>query len=256
MAPWNCELEYVDEATGLIVTVTATPGTETFVEMWKPFLVDFTEHLRKKGWLEITNMAMDERQPEQMDAAVALLQECAPEMGFAIADMHKSYKRYNMMRDVCVAQQQPADLEDILDRRSKGLNTTFYVCCNPKYPNTFSASQPYEAELLGWYGLSLDYDGMLRWAYNSWPEDPFRDSRFGNWISGDTYLVYPDNISTIRFERLRDGIEAAEKVRILRKQGVDTSATEEVLNEIKSLDINDSTLPWREILLKARKSLE
>lgn len=255
MAPWNCELEYIDEATGKVVTVNATPGTEIFTEMWKPFLVDFTEHLRKNGWLEITNMAMDERAPEQMDAAVALLQECAPEMGFAIADMHKSYKRYNMMRDVCVAQQQPADLEDILDRRKKGLNTTFYVCCNPNYPNTFSASQPYEAELLGWYGLALDYDGMLRWAYNSWTEDPINDSRFGNWISGDTYLVYPGNRSTIRFERLRDGIEAAEKVRALRKLGVDTSATEEILNQIRSLDINDSTLPWRQIMQSAQKTL-
>lgn len=256
MVPWNCELEYIDEASGKVVTVVAEPGTEIFEEMWRPFLKDFTKHLASKGWLEITNMAMDERAPEQMDAAAKLLQECAPEMGFAIADMHKSYKRYAMMRDVCVAQQQPADLEDILERRAKGLTTTFYVCCNPKYPNTFSTSDPYQAELLGWYGLALDYDGMLRWAYNSWTEDPVHDSRFGNWISGDTYLVYPSNRSTIRFERLIDGIETAEKVRQLRKEGADIAGIEQVLEQIRSLDINDSTLPWRQLLRKGIEEIE
>lgn len=255
MVPWNCELEYLDEAKGEKVTVVAEPGTEVFEEMWKPFLIDFKNHLASKGWLSITNMAMDERAPEQMDAAVNLLAKYALEMGFAIADMHKSYKRYAQMRDVCVAQGQAADHADILDRRGKGLNTTFYVCCNPLYPNTFSSSQPYEAELLGWYGLALDYDGMLRWAYNSWPADPMTDSRYGNWNSGDTYLVYPGNRSSVRFERLIEGIQAAEKVRALRKQGVDVSEIESVLEQIRNLNVNDPSLPWRQIVNTAKQAL-
>ncbi|MDE6085054.1 MAG: hypothetical protein K2G40_01455, partial [Muribaculaceae bacterium] len=167
MVPWNCELEYYDQASDSVVTVTAEPGTEIFVNMWKPFLADFKKHLDEKGWLPITNIAMDERDPESMDAAARLLEECAPEMGFAIADNHQSYKKYTMMRDVCVSQAQTTDHEDIVDRRSHGFNTTFYVCCGPLFPNTFTYSDPYEAELLGWYGIALDYDGMLRWAYNS-----------------------------------------------------------------------------------------
>lgn len=199
---------------------------------------------------------MDERAPEAMDAAVNLLAKYAPEMGFAIADMHKSYKRYAQMRDVCVAQEQAADLADILERRAKGLNTTFYVCCNPRFPNTFTCSQPYEAELLGWYGVALDYDGMLRWAYNSWQENPMMDSRFTtHWNSGDTYLVYPGNRSSIRFERLIDGIQAAEKIRTLRKQGVDTSAVEDILAQIRALNVNDSTLPWRQLVRTAQAAL-
>lgn len=255
MVPWNCELEYFDENKGEKVTVVAEPGSEIFEEMWKPFLIDFKKHLAAKEWLEITNMAMDERAPEQMDAAVNLLAKYAPEMGFAIADMHKSYKRYAQMRDVCVAQGQAADLADILERRGKGLNTTFYVCCNPRYPNTFTNSQPYEAELLGWYGLALDYDGMLRWAYNSWPADPMTDSRYGNWNSGDTYLVYPGNRSSVRFERLIDGIQSAEKVRTLRKEGVNVSEIDKVLEQIRSLNVNDPTLPWRQIVITAKEAL-
>lgn len=48
------------------------------------------------------------------------------------------------------------------------------------------------------------------------PADPLTDSRFRAWLAGDTYLVYPDARSSIRFERLREGIQDAEKIRILK----------------------------------------
>ena len=255
MVPWNCELEYMDEAKGEMVTIKAEPGTAIFPVIWEPFLKDFKKHLEAKGWLAITNIAMDERSPEAMDAAVKVLEKCAPEMGFALADNHKSYKKYTMMRDVCVAMLQPADLSDIHARREQNYNTTFYVCCGPLYPNTFTSSEPYEAEMLGWYNLAHDYDGMLRWAYNSWPADPQVDSRYGNWMAGDTYLVYPYNRSSIRFERLIDGIETAEKVRALRRAGVDTSAVEAVLEKIRTQNASDPTLPWMDITVEARKAL-
>jgi hypothetical protein len=40
------------------------------------------------------------------------------------------------------------------------------------------------------------------------------------WKSGDTYLVYPDGSPSLRFLELRNGIVAAEKVRILKEQGL------------------------------------
>lgn len=256
MVPWNNELEYFDEAKGETITVKADPGTKIFKQMWTPFLKDFTRHLREKGWLSITNIAMDERKPEAMDAAAELLQECAPELNFALADNHKSYKRYTMMRDVCVAIHHPADHSDIVMRREKGHNTTFYICCVPSYPNTFTCSEPFESELLGWYCVAADYDGMLRWAYNSWPENPHLDSSFGNWMSGDTYFVYPYARSSIRFEKLIDGIEVAEKIRVLRREGVDTSALDAVLERIRNTNSQDHTQPWHEIVIQARAALD
>ena len=256
MVPWNCELHYMDEAKGEMVTVKAEPNTPIFPKIWKPFLIDFKKHLKEKGWLEFTNIAMDERSPEQMDAAVKVLQECAPEMGFALADNHNSYKKYTMMDDVCAAlRHQRVDHEDIIMRRQKGQNTTFYVCCGPHYPNTFTWSQPYESEMLGWLNVTFDYDGMLRWAYNSWPENPMMDSRFGSWPAGDTYLTYPGCRSSLRFERLIDGIENAEKVRRLRAAGVDTKEVEQVLEKIRKTDFLDHKQPWMEIIKKANEAL-
>ena len=257
MVPWNCELEYMDEAEGEVITVKADPGTEIFKELWTPFLIDFKKHLEKKGWLEIANIAMDERSPEAMQAAADVLMACAPEMGFALADNHKSYKKFTMMRDVCVAiHHSVVSPEDINMRREQGFYTTFYVCCHPSFPNTFSCSQPYESELLGWYNIAHDYDGMLRWAYNSWAADPAYDSRFAKWISGDTYLVYPFNRSSVRFEKLIDGIEVAEKVRQLRRDGVDLSALDAVFQKICDAEITDYNHPWHEVMMEARKVLD
>ena len=257
MVPWNCELEYFDEAKGEVVTVKAEPGTSIFPKIWKPFLTDFKKHLEQKGWLAFTNIAMDERSPEAMQAAADVLMACAPEMGFALADNHKSYQKFTMMRDVCVAlRHNRVSQEDIDMRRGKGHYTTFYVCCSPSFPNTFTTSDPYESELLGWYNLACDYDGMLRWAYNSWAEDPQYDSRFGPWMCGDTYFVYPYNRSSMRFEKLIDGIEVAEKVRQLRREGVDTTPVEKVLEKISGMKTTDYTLPWHEVIVEARAALD
>ena len=257
MVPWNCELEYMDAAKSEMITVKAEPGTPIFVEMWTPFLKDFKKHLQEKGWLEFTNIAMDERAPEAMQAAADLLMACAPEMGFALADNHRSYEKFTMMRDVCVSLRHSlVSQEDIDKRREMGYYTTFYVCCSPSYPNTFTTSGPYESEMMGWYNVAHDYDGMLRWAYNSWAEAPELDSRFGTWMSGDTYFVYPYNRSSIRFEKLIDGIEAAEKVRLLRREGVDTAPLEAVIDKIRNTSATDSTQPWLEIIQEARKALD
>ncbi len=256
MVPWNCELEYFDEAQSEVVTVEAKPSTPLFDEMWGPFLADFKQHLEAKGWLGITNIAMDERSAEDMDAAVAVLNRYAPELNFALADNHKSYKRYTMMRDVCVAMYQKADKNDIEKRREQGDNTTFYVCCVPSYPNTFTCSEPFEAEMLGWHCAAAGYDGMLRWAYNSWPEHPHIDSRFGTWKSGDTFLVYPGACSSVRFERLRDGVEVVEKIRHLRNLGVDIRPVEQALEQILSNNAHDHTLPWRTTIAEARAALD
>ena len=257
MVPWNCEVEYFDEASGEVVTVKAEPGKKEFPVIWTPFLKDFKVHLSEKGWLELTNIAMDERSPEAMQAAADVLSECAPEMGFALADNHSSYKKFTMMRDVCVdIRQEPVSQADIDSRREKDQFTTFYICCVPSFPNTFSTSEPFEAEILGWYNIAYDYDGMLRWAYNSWPESPETDSRFKYWMCGDTYFVYPYNRSSVRFEKLIDGIEVAEKIRLLRKEGVDTTPVETVLQKIREMNITDCDLPWHDLLVEARAALD
>ena len=44
-----------------------------------------------------------------------------------------------------------------------------------------------------------------------------RDSRHELWPAGDCFLVYPGANSSIRYEKLREGIVDFEKIQILRK---------------------------------------
>lgn len=102
-------------------------------------LTDFASHLKEKGWIGITNIAMDERSPEEMDAAAALLSECAPELGFAIADNHKSYRKYTMMKDVCVSMKFGMSAEDIAKRRLKASipHSTYPAAPSPRTHSPF-----------------------------------------------------------------------------------------------------------------------
>ncbi|MDR1090867.1 MAG: DUF4091 domain-containing protein [Prevotella sp.] len=235
MVPWNNELNYYNAATSETITVKADPGTNEFEEMWGPFLTDFIKHLRGKGWLQKTNIAMDERSPKEMEATIAFLQKTAPELGISLADNHNSYKKYPFIKEISVSADAKVDSADIAMRREKGLITTYYVCCSDKFPNVFTFSDPAEAVYSAWYALAADYDGYLRWAYNSWVENPLADSRFRTWPAGDTYIVYPEARSSIRFERLVEGIQDVEKIRILRKELKELN-TKESLEKLAKLN--------------------
>ena len=270
MLPWgDCTLDYTDltHRDKKLVRVNAKPNTPAFEQMWGPFLTDFAKHLKAKGWFEKTNMAIDERAPEDMRAAADLIAKYAPGLGFAMADNHNSYKGFANMRDVCVGQRHSlVSPEEIEARHKEGYVTTFYVCCSTLYPNVFTNSQPYEAELLCVYGVAHNYDGMLRWAYNSWPARPEYDSRFRAWASGDTFMVYPFARSSVRFERLIDGVEFAEKVRALRAKysPEELKPLDEALSKFCGFEyrdgkdreiINNPAYDWASILREANRVL-
>jgi hypothetical protein len=86
----------------------------------------------------------------------------------------------------------------------------------------------------------MGFDGFLRWAFNNWVEDPEVDSRYIRWPSGDTYFVYPDAQSSIRFERLREGIQDYEKTRILRDELAENKTIEAVAARKKLDDFLNS----------------
>ena len=96
--------------------------------------------------------------------------------------------------------------------------TTYYTCCTEPRPNTFTFSEPAEAEWLAWHSAKENLDGYLRWALNSWVKNPLQDSRFTAWAAGDTYMIYPGARSSIRLERLTEGVQAFEKIRILKEE--------------------------------------
>jgi len=217
MVSWSNQYSYYDESTSSNATISCKPGSPEYNQIWIPFLIDFYKHLKTKGWEDITTISMDERSLEDLKEVLTLVNHAAPGLKIAFAG-HYHPELDHQLFDLSVASQHVVPGENLLQRRGTGFKTTFYVCCVEDKPNTFTFSNAAEATYLSWYAAFREFDGMLRWSYNSWTKDPLKDSRFRRFPAGDTYMVYPGGISSVRFERLREGIQDYEKIRLLRNQ--------------------------------------
>ena len=209
------------------------PGTPEFEDYWGPFLVDFAAHLKAKGWFDDSYIAMDERKPEDVKKIVDLIQAKAPGLKVAICGKTKPSAFDGIqIENFCQGLIHLRDnfLPELAPRREKGFKTTFYVCASAKHPNTFFESPRDEGFYLGAYPVMVGFDGFLRWAANSWPQDPYKDGSFRtkDWKAGDTFLIYPGGELSQRLIDLRAGVVAAEKMRILGERGMGNGKMEEI----------------------------
>ena len=223
---WSGRLYYTDAATGderFLLCDTAGPE---FAEYWAPFLRDFEKHLEAKGWLERTRLAVDEAPAPMMKAMSELVRANAPRLRISLAgNQAPSHYTGLDLAEFSIILDHASDelLRDIAARRAEGRITTFYVCLDPKRPNTFVTSPPAEAVWIGYYTAVNGYDGFLRWAWTTWPENPLCDTTYWGHPyhhylpAGDTFLLYPGPRSSVRWELLRDGFEEWEKLRLLRE---------------------------------------
>lgn len=235
MIPWSLKFRYYDDATNSWAEKKLDPGTDGYDEFWGAFLRDFKKHLAQKGWLKRMRIAVDERPDHLVRGALATLNKHAPEILISSAiDAPSDLNRD--LDDISTAIQHVNQFKrSLLDTRSAAQNrTTFYICTNPPTPNTFTFSPPAESEWMPLFAEAAGFNGMLRWAYHSWVENPLVSTDFVTWPSGDCFIVYPGDRSSIRFESLRDGIESFEKIRLLRAHAKKSSnpALQQALTEL------------------------
>ena len=217
MIPWALRFDYYDQATSRIQFVEAAPGDTAYTDYWLPFLKDFARHLREKGWFEQTAISMDERPMEAMKAAIKVIREADPEFKIILAgNYHPEIVDDLHYLAIPYGYTFPADVK--AKREQNGQISCVYTCCTETFPNIFTFSDPAEAAWTSIHAVVGGYDGFLRWSINSWTADPLRDSRFRTWAAGDTYSIYPGPRSSIRFERLMEGLQSCEKIHILRKE--------------------------------------
>lgn len=233
MLPWSLTFSYYDEAQGRTISPRLQPGSPEYEAFWGSFLKDFTAHLKEKGWLKITKIAMDERPDNQVKPALKVVAKYAPELEIVQACNGPSAINeafYDVSYSFNIAERVTPLAEQ---RRKEGKKTTVYICVSPRRPNTFLISNLAESEWVPVMAARYGLDGILRWAYQSWVENPLVSTDFTSWPTGDTALVYPGNRSSMRLEYLRDGIETLEKINILRKRA--DAKTLEPLN--KALEV-------------------
>ena len=259
MIPWDLSFQFFDQASNQLKFVKADVGTPAYNEYWLPFLQDFARHLKTKGWSDITTIAMDERPMAAMQKAIRLIREADPAYKVALAgNFHPEIEAD--IDDYCIALGQFFPENILKERQAAGKLSTYYTCCSESYPNTFTFSPPAEAVWLGWYAAAKGFDGYLRWAYNSWTKDPLTDSRFRAFGGGDCYLAYPGGRSSIRLEKLVEGIQDYEKVRVLKekftkeKNVYKLKKLEAILQDFEVDKLKE--IPAADMVAKARKALD
>lgn len=216
MIPWKLSFRYYDQATHSHKYINCAPGEDAYAQFWGGMLSAFAAHLKEKGWFEKTFISMDERSLPQMQAAIKVIKDYAPGMKISMAGNYHPEIEEDIY-DYCLDFYAYSAYTPVLiaKRRAQGKVSTYYTCCSAEYPNLFTFSDAADAEFIALEALAKDLDGYLRWAYNSWTITPEEDSRFTAWPAGDTYVIYPFSISSIRWERLVQGIQQFEKYKIL-----------------------------------------
>lgn len=217
MVPWKLSFQYFDQATNRMEFINMKPGDKEYEDIWVAMLKSFAVHLKEKGWFDITHISMDERPMSVMQETLKVIHKADPDFKVSLAGaLHEELS--DELNDYCVALRMKFSEEMKRKRREEGKVTTFYTSCEEPHPNTFTFNPPAECEWFGWYAAKENLDGYSRWALNSWVIEPLLDSRFYTWAAGDTYLIYPGARTSMRFERLIAGIQAFEKIRILKRE--------------------------------------
>ena len=258
MVPWRLSFQYFDQASNSFKYLDAKPGEAAYDEFWGNMLTSFAKHLKEKGWFDITHISMDERPMKDMLATLKVIRKADKDFKVSLAGTYHD-ELVKELHDYCIAIGEKVPAEVIKSRKEAGQVTTYYTCCTEPRPNTFTFSAPAEAEWLGWFAAKENLDGYLRWALNSWVKNPLQDSRFTAWAAGDTYMIYPEGRSSIRFERLIEGIQSYEKIRILKeefeKKG-NKSAIKKIDKILKAFDeFSLEEIPAATVVTKAKEAI-
>jgi len=259
MVPWGNNLYFHDAASGKYTRITAKPGSKQYNEYWAPLLKDFARHLKARGWFAKTTIAMDERHLEDMKNMIALVDRVSPGMKITLAANRNLESIIDRVHDYSFAIRFRPKPELNLRRIAQGRQTTFYVCCSPVRPNTFPFSPPAESTWLGWNAAANRYTGLLRWALCSYTVDPLKTTDYPrrSWPTGDCFLIYPGPRSSIRFERLREGIQDYEKIRLLREALVKRGdAGKPGLAKLQAILKTVVNRDHTNVVIKAKKALE
>lgn len=250
IAPWNNQVTYYDEASGTDVTTPLTAGTDTYTTLWTAFLQDLMVHMTAKGWKEQTYIGIDERGFDArafdlIDSVTGIdgkpFKTAGAMDGFV--NKHDLAMRVDVLSVGSIAvKAHPAEFEALRQEREEaGLKTTIYTCTG-HIPCSFSLSAPGESYWTMMYTYSVGGQGYMRWAYDSWVENPLEDTTHSAYEAGDCFLIFPDEKtseepeakSSLRLEKMAEGVRDVNKLIQMQKEvPAMAAAVEELMSSVK-----------------------
>ncbi len=212
---------YQDTAAKQTRKLKVTAGSPDYERVWSQFARSFEEHLKQKGWLDITTVGLDEISTENLDKIVPAFRKVAPDLKLMVSGGDEKGKYSDFSPEMAfhfgfVKSEVP--FPDTVARRKQGKRTLMYTANTPLRPNTFLFSDPLESRMIPWLVWKYDFDGYIRWAWNFW-FDGFMEQPFYKWRSGDMFFVYPGAdgpLDSIRSQMLRKGAQDYEVLWMIR----------------------------------------
>ncbi|QQL45543.1 DUF4091 domain-containing protein [Sulfuriroseicoccus oceanibius] len=240
MLPWiHSQFSAVtcyDEASGQEV-IHYFESWEEYDQVWTSFMEAFVPVLVKNGWFDKTRIGADERGLGNMGHVEKVLNKfkhegkalrisAAANKTHAFDDRLYYISMHGGISKIVNDQWTDAQFAEWAQRRrAKGLKSTWYTCTGT-YPGNFGNSRPAESLFIGWYSAKIGADGYLRWAVDSWNDEPTVTTDHKVFETGDTFQIYPGDRdaavpftrSSVRLELFRQGVVDYEKMRVLKEQ--------------------------------------
>ncbi|MDR3366982.1 MAG: DUF4091 domain-containing protein [Prevotellaceae bacterium] len=222
-------VSYFDQASNSVKVQEFLADSKEYGDYLKSMLELLAAHLKSKGWFDQAAICVKESGKERLRKLIALaakVDTCykVSYTGSYFADVERSVGRYSIAPKHVAASMQ----RDTAGRAERLL--CIYSPCSDAQPSTYTFSPPAEAAWLCWYAAANGLDGYTRQAYNSWGKNPLQDARSASSAAGYYGMVYPAGGSSLRMERLVEGIQDYEKVKILIR---DFDRTNNVINREK-----------------------
>lgn len=245
MVPWQLRFRYLDRSSGQYRFLEAPTHSEAYEALWTPFLRSLQAHADSVGYGHRLTIVMDERGLPDMLNARHVAQKAVPGIKMSLAGSYHP-ELVDSLSLYALVKGDMFTPDDLHRRTDRNLTTLMYTCCATPAPSLFSNSDPADGAYLMLYATATGHQGYLHWSFNNWPEAPLHDTRFRMFAPGDTYLVYPDGLPSIRYEQIRRGIQLSEKARLLRQEfthRADITSLQKLTQATMSLSTG-ITNPW------------
>jgi len=179
-------------------------------------LKDLNNHLELKGWFERVVVVIGEGEIDDVTKVKQIIQAVNAEFKLELVANKWSS---GLLEDVYAADValQYSNLKEWFKlRHRQGKETSYHITSNTEYPNLFIHSPSAESTWFSWYAAAQGIDGIHIMNFNNWDNKVLIDARIEKQSSGSSHLIYPNARSSVRYERLIEGIQDYEKIKILR----------------------------------------
>lgn len=242
MYPFTNNLSYyITDAQNKTVTNSFALASDDYKIFWNTFLKAFAAHLKQKGWFDKTIIYFDERPQKNVINVVNIIKQVDAGFKIGYAGAYDATLAA-VLYDFSIPSYLKMPANVLSARNSNKQVTTFYTTCLEKKPNLFTYSSPAEAVFMGWYAFANNYNGYLRYALNTWEKNSVTDTRSAIVPAGDKFIIYPDSYSSVRFEKLIEGVQDYEKLNILihqLQQANNTKALKRIRDMLKNFKIDN-----------------